>query len=665
MYAENVKWGLLLDLFSFLGSNALSPRLDNGLALTPPMGWNSYNHYSCSPNESIIHSNAQALVDFGLDTLGYHYVTIDCGWTLPNRTANGTLTWSPERFPNGYPAMGEFIHSLGLGFGVYSDGGVQMCMTGDPVQTGSLGYEQIDAATFTSWGADLLKYDNCFSDAALDYPDVSYTPSTSPQPHYISMSAAVTAQPRPMIFQICDWGVDFPSLWAPDLGNTWRITNDITGVWSTIPRILNQAVPQTSFAGPGHWLDLDMLQVGNDIFTVEEEKTHFTTWAILKSPLTIGGALKDSYTIMSEASLAILSNEDVISYNQDSLGVAASLKRKWTEEGYEVWAGPLSGERMVIALINWMDVERNLTLDFPVVGIQKAGTLKDVWGNVTQEDVVTSYESTIGAHGVMLLEVGNLTAEGIYDVSDATISEDGTTATFSQIYGLTTSSNYTAQFSFPTNTTDTTVVVNSISYKLACNSTMLTIPLSLSASSQNILSVNPPPKTLQITAPGSNLYPSTLFTTLTGNATETSCLTDLCQPVGSKISFLGGPTSNTASAIITVPSAGNGTAGTGHKYVEVYFCNNDIALATSWTTGTNTRNLTIGVNGVVTRIEVPLAGRSSELFSPGKGWMDTGIFGVLLDGWKEGENEVVVGNVGGEMDVQSWAADFVGLGVVW
>lgn len=136
---------LLLTFFLFAHEALSGPvhgglqrRLDNGLAVTPPMGWNSYNHYSCAPNETVIKSNAQALVDLGLFELGYDYATCDCGWTVPNRTSNGTMTWNPDRFPSGFPALGEFIHGLGLKWGVYSDSGIQMCMTGLPNQTGSL-----------------------------------------------------------------------------------------------------------------------------------------------------------------------------------------------------------------------------------------------------------------------------------------------------------------------------------------------------------------------------------------------------------------------------------------------------------------------------------------------------------------------------------------------
>jgi alpha-galactosidase len=265
----------------------------------------------------------------------------------------------------------------------------------------------------------MLSDDDCYSEAATGYPNVDYTPVVSPSGRYANMSSAILATKRQILFQICEWGVDFPALWAPALGNSWRVTNDIIPYYRTIPRILNQVVPQTQFAGPGHWLDLDMLEVGNGVFTTPEEQTHFSLWAILKSPLVIGAALKDAYTSIPQASLAILKNKDIIGYNQDSLGVAASFKRRWTEEGYEVWTGPLSGNRMVVALTNLETVSRSLTLDLPVVGVQKAGSIKDIWNGVTVNNVLTSYTAQVAAHGTLLLELGNLTSTGSYSPKDA------------------------------------------------------------------------------------------------------------------------------------------------------------------------------------------------------------------------------------------------------
>jgi alpha-galactosidase len=265
--------------------------------------------------------------------------------------------------------------------------------------------------------------DDCYSEAATGYPNVDYAPVVSPSGRYANMTAAILATKRPILFQICDWGVDFPALWAPALGNSWRVTNDIIPAFRTIPRILNQVVPQTDFAGPGHWLDLDMLEVGNGVFTIAEEQTHFSLWAILKSPLVIGAALKDTYTSISQASLAILKNKDIISYNQDSLGVSASFRRRWTDGGYELWAGPLSGSRIVVALINLQPNPRNLTLDLPVVGVQKAGWVKDIWNGVTVQNVSTSYTGQVQAHGTLLLELGETVSAGLYDSSGAVTIE--------------------------------------------------------------------------------------------------------------------------------------------------------------------------------------------------------------------------------------------------
>lgn len=221
-----------------------------------------------------------------------------------------------------------------------------------------------------------------------------------------------------MLFQICDWGVDFPAAWAPSLGNSWRIGNDISASWSSIYRLVNQAAPQTNFAQPGQWLDLDMLEVGNNVYTTAEEQTHFSLWAILKSPLIIGAGLKDNNTSINEESLAILKQEDVISFNQDELGVSVNLSRRYTEDEYDVWSGPLSGQRTVAALVNWADDVRNLTIDLPDIGIQYAGTIKDIWNNITVQDVRTSYTAEVQGHGTMLLELQNTIPSGQYSLSN-------------------------------------------------------------------------------------------------------------------------------------------------------------------------------------------------------------------------------------------------------
>lgn len=516
-----------------------------------------------------------------------------------------------------------------------------------------------------------VSVDNCYSDAATGYPNVDYTPSVSPSTRFANMSSWIAATGRPMVYAICEWGVDFPSAWAPAIGNTWRITNDIIPAFKTVARILNQAVPQTSFAGPGHWLDLDMLEVGNDVFTTAEEQTHFTMWAIVKSPLIIGGRLSDTAGTISSSSLTILLNSDVIGYNQDSLGVAASFVRRWTAEGYEVWSGPLSGSRVVVAVINLSNVATSLTLNLPDIGLQKAASVKNIWNAVTSTNVLTSYTAAVAAHGTMLLELSGTTAAGHYVVADAVTSgcvtnstvwtqfnNSSTTTTFSHIYGATTSNAYTCIITFPsTSTASRSITVNGVAHTVAASASSLSVSLSLTASNANTVAIvsSITPSALTITAPSATFYSGASFA-LVGAATRTTCSTEYCTPVGSKVGYLS--TTGSATLSIAAPS----TAIAGSKLATVYFINNDIAISTSWTTGTNTRNMTISVNGVVTRVEVPLSGKSSELFGT-LGWQDTGVFNVLLPGWTTGTNAVVVANTAGGL--VSYGADFVGLSVEW
>ncbi|KAJ5600931.1 hypothetical protein N7450_001998 [Penicillium hetheringtonii] len=613
------------------------------------MGWNSYNHYACSPNETIVKSNPKALVDLGLDKVGYRYVTIDCGWTIPDRV-NGSLTWNETNFPSGFPAIGEYIHGLGLLFGVYEDAGIRSCQT-QIEQAGSLYHEAQDAAMFVSWKIDALKYDNCFSDEATGYPNVNYAPSTSPKPRFANMTKALATQKRAVLFQICEWGIDFPALWAPDLGNTWRIGNDIIPAWRAIWRTLNQAVPHSSFAAPGQWPDLDMLEVGNDVLTIPEEQTHFSLWAILKSPLVIGAALNDESTSINKDSLAILSNQDVIGFNQDSLGKSADLKRRWTEEQYEVWSGPLSNGRTVAAVINWADNARELTLNLPDIGLQYAGQVKDIWAERVSKDVKTSYTSTVDPHGLNFA------------------NSNGNTYTFESIYANTTSEQHGIIINFDIASKKTSLKikssmnsnVHSISVPASRNSVSSKLTLHAGANNTVHIESSIPIKSIQINSPQGKYYPCRSFKP-SGSSKLENCDSGFCKPTGSKLSYLNA--SNKASTSIQATIPGNSESESISKYVEIDFTNNDIAFSTSWDLGSNSRNITISVNDERTvRLEVPLSGKHSELFGPGKGWWDTSTLGILVAGWKNGTNVLVIGNDSGDDVVQSYGADFVGLTV--
>ncbi|KAL4889908.1 putative alpha-galactosidase D [Aspergillus ambiguus] len=642
------------------GSHApLHARLQDGLARTPQMGWNTYNHYNCLPNEEIFRSNAKALVDLGLADLGYRYATIDCGWTVADRLADGSLTWNETKFPSGFPAIGQYIHDLGLLFGVYGDSGIKLCGS-PPDQVGSLGYEEQDAKTFAAWGADSLKYDNCYSDAATGYPNVEYAPSTSPKPRFSTMAAALQQLSRPMLFQVCEWGIDFPALWAPALGHSWRIGNDIIPAWRSIFRTLNQAVPQTEFAGPGQWPDLDMLMVGNGVFSIPEEETHFSLWAILKSPLVIGAALKDSQTEIGEESLRILKQKDVIGYNQDKLGASATLRRRWTDQGYEVWSGPLSHGRTVAAVINWQNKTREITLDLPDIELQYAGLVKNIWRGSQSRDVKTSYTATVNGHGTMLLELQDTISSEIYPRSIFGTTNSGGTV-FQSIYARTTSQKHTITINFdkPASAGNITIHVNgnqqNILLTVPPSSRQVTTNVPLIAGPNNTISVSHYQhiKSIQVIPPNGTYYSAHNFT-LTGDARRESCGEGFCQPVGSKVGYLS--PNSTARGVIP--------ASAGKKYVEIDYINNEVAFSSSWDWGANSRNITLSLNGgEPVRLEVPLSGRHSELFGPGKGWWDTATLGLSMDGWFDGDNEIIVGNVNGGNGFQAYAADFVGMRV--
>lgn len=277
--------------------------VDNGLGLTPQMGWNSWNHFHCSINETLIKSTAYAIANSPLKAAGYIYVNMDDCWAK-SRDKDGNIQPDPVAFPSGVKAVADYVHSLGLKFGLYSDAGNATC----DQRPGSLGYEKNDANTYASWGVDYLKYDNCNSG-----PD-------TPMVRYPVMRDALNATGRPIFFSMCEWGVDNPATWAPEVGNSWRTTPDISDVWSSMLSNLDSNSKWYKQAGPGGWNDPDMLEVGNGGMTYTEYVSHFSLWAISKAPLIIGCDVTD----LSAETLAILTNEEVIAVNQDSLGVQAA-----------------------------------------------------------------------------------------------------------------------------------------------------------------------------------------------------------------------------------------------------------------------------------------------------------------------------------------------------
>ena len=333
----------LAALLVFVANTAMA--LDNGLALTPPMGWNSWNKFACNVSEDLIKSAADAMVESGMKDAGYEYIVIDDCWQV-DRDENGAIIADPERFPSGMKALADYVHSKGLKFGLYSDAGLLTCQK----RPGSRGYEFQDARQYAAWGVDYLKYDWC------------HHGKQNSEASYSLMRDALLASGRPIVFSICEWGSTKPWLWAGDVGNLWRTTGDIQDCWDCKrswggmgwPHILDLQDGLEKYAGPGHWNDPDMLEVGNGHMTDQEYRAHFSMWCILAAPLMAGNDIRD----MSPGIQDILTNKEVIAVDQDVLGKQG---RKVQDDGdFEVWAKELKDGSQAVALLNRSTKEKRL-----------------------------------------------------------------------------------------------------------------------------------------------------------------------------------------------------------------------------------------------------------------------------------------------------------------
>lgn len=321
------------------------------LALTPPMGWNSWNHFECAIDEKTVRQMADLLVSSGMKDAGYQYINIDDCWH-GERDNNGNIQAHPTHFPSGIKALADYVHSKGLKLGIYSDAGAKTC-AGKP---GSRGYEYQDAKQYAQWGVDYLKYDWCD------------TEGLSAKGAYTTMRDALHATGKPIVLSICEWGDNKPWLWGKDIGHLWRTTGDIYncwdcehdhGTWSSwgVLKILDMQEGLRQYAGPGHWNDPDMMEVGNGM-SASEDKAHFSLWAMLAAPLIAGNDLRS----MSKETLAILSNKDVIAVDQDKLGIQA-FKYK-TEPGLEYFFKPLENGEWAMLILNRSDDSQRVRFDW-------------------------------------------------------------------------------------------------------------------------------------------------------------------------------------------------------------------------------------------------------------------------------------------------------------
>jgi len=335
---KGIKHKLLFFVFMFFVLTVSAQKF-KGLALTPPMGWNSWNKFACDIDEKTIREIADAIVASGMKDAGYEYVIIDDCWH-GNRDSLGFITASKELFPSGMKNLSDYIHSKGLKFGIYSSAGFQTC-AGRP---GSRGYEYQDAQMYAKLGVDYLKYDWCGSD------------KLNAEGAYLTMSEALIKTGHPIILSICEWGINKPWEWGAEIGHLWRTTNDIfncfdcvngLGDWKSygVLQILDMQDGLRKYAGPGHWNDLDMLEIGNGM-SVNEQRAHFSIWCMMAAPLISGNDIRN----MNEETRSILTNKELIAIDQDSLGIQSF--RYETIDSIETWLKPLKNDNWAIMLLN-------------------------------------------------------------------------------------------------------------------------------------------------------------------------------------------------------------------------------------------------------------------------------------------------------------------------
>jgi alpha-galactosidase len=352
------------------------------LAQTPPMGWNSWNKFACNVNEQLIRETADAMVGTGMQAAGYKYVNIDDCWQV-GRDAQGTIVADPSRFSSGIKALADYVHSKGLKLGVYTDAGTLTCQK----RPGSLGHELQDAKTYAAWGVDYVKIDWCHAEG-LD-----------PEVQYAKFRDALAQSGRPIVFSICNWGVKAPWTWGPATGNLWRTTGDINDTWDRMSVIGFSQNGLEKFAGPGHWNDPDMLEVGNGGMTPDEYRVHMALWALLAAPLLAGNDLRS----MTPETREMLTNGEVIAVDQDAQGVQGH--RVWDEGPLEIWAKRLADGSEAVGLFNRGESELKITFDFKAIGISGQAKLRDLWLHKDVGVAKDSYTATVPKHGVVMLKV--------------------------------------------------------------------------------------------------------------------------------------------------------------------------------------------------------------------------------------------------------------------
>ena len=386
----------------FITTSIFAQKFEN-LALTPPMGWSSWNKFGVKINEKIIREVADAMVSSGMKDAGYEYVNIDDCWQI-SRDKNGNILADSINFPSGMKALADYVHSKGLKFGLYSCAGSLTC-AGRP---GSRGFEYQDARTYASWGVDFLKYDFCNIDAQ------------NAEGAYKIMRDALFAAKRPVVFEICEWGGSQPWTWSSKVGNLWRTTGDIMDCWdcefnwggSGVMQIADKNSKLAKYAKPGSWNHPDMLEVGNKNLTDNEARSHFTLWCMMAAPLIAGNDLRS----MSQVTKEILNNKEIIALDQDSLGKQGF---RWIVfNGIEVWAKPLRNDEIALCFLNRSDVVKTIEFDWkenPTIWNGNADgsqikvsdklNIRDLWLKKAIGTTKENLKKTIQPHDVLVIRL--------------------------------------------------------------------------------------------------------------------------------------------------------------------------------------------------------------------------------------------------------------------
>lgn len=357
----------------------------NGLAKTPPMGWNSWNLFEGRIDDKTVREIADAMVSSGMRDAGYVYINIDDTWEGV-RDARGNLG-SNKKFPD-MKALADYVHSKGLKFGIYSSPGPRTCAD----YPGSYGHEEQDANTFAEWGVDYLKYDWC--GAKMIYGNEAL------QPVYQKMGDALIKSGHPIVYSLCEYGNEKVQTWGVKVGgNLWRTTGDIKDTWASMIGNIEKQVPDASYAGPGHWNDPDMLEIGNGHMNDEEYRTHMSLWALTAAPLLAGNDIRT----MTQATRDILLNREVLQVDQDSLGKQASPMKNGE---LEIWVKPLADGSEAVGVVNLSSVETTATVRLSELGIDsKIKSARDLWQHADVLFRDGTYSARVPSHGVLLLRI--------------------------------------------------------------------------------------------------------------------------------------------------------------------------------------------------------------------------------------------------------------------